>query len=136
MYIEYPYKLHLAFPRRHHYVPYMNIGALKQMLEQGQDNLLLRFGLGKAMLDANMASEAIEHFQQALVFDPQHSATWKLLGKAYANCGRLDDAITTYTHGIEMAEKKGDIQTAREMKVFLKRAKNTRETISAIKKPE
>lgn len=114
----------------------MNIGALKQMLEQGQDNLLLRFGLGKAMLDANQASEAIEHLQRALIFDPHHSASWKLLGKAYAHIGQLDDAITTFTQGIAMAENKGDIQAAKEMKVFLKRATNTRATISAIKKPE
>jgi Flp pilus assembly protein TadD len=114
----------------------MNIGALKQMLAEGQDNLLLRFGLGKALLDANMASEAIEHFQQALIFDPHHSASWKMLGKAYANCGRLEDAITTYTHGIAMAEQKGDIQAAKEMKVFLKRAESTQSTLSAIKKPE
>lgn len=114
----------------------MNIGALKQMLAEGQDNLLLRFGLGKTMLDANMPSDAIEHFQQALVFDPHHSASWKLLGKAYSNCGRLDDAITAYTHGIEMAEKKGDIQAAKEMKVFLKRVTSTQSTLDAIKKPE
>jgi predicted Zn-dependent protease len=100
----------------------MNIGALKQMLAQGQDNLLLRFGLGKAMLDADQASEAIEHFLKAIEFNPEHSASWKLLGKAYASIGQPEEAINTYKLGIEMAEMKGDIQAAKEMKVFLKRA--------------
>lgn len=110
----------------------MNIGALKQMLEQGQDNLLLRFGLGKAMLDADMAGDAIEHFLKAIEFSPEHSASWKLLGNAYASISQLDDAIRTYTCGIEIAEKKGDIQTAKEMRVFLNRIQKA----MATKKPE
>lgn len=110
----------------------MNIGALKQMLAQGQDNLLLRFGLGKAMLDADQASDAIEHLLKAIEFNPEHSASWKLLGKAYAGNGQLDEAIKTYKRGIEMAEKKGDIQAAKEMNVFLKRAQKETDK----KKPE
>jgi len=39
----------------------MDINALKTMLAQGQDNLLLRFGLGQAMLKQGEAEQAIEH---------------------------------------------------------------------------
>ena len=110
----------------------MNIGALKQMLAQGQDNLLLRFGLGKALLVADQAGDAIEHFQKAIEFNPAHSASWKLLGKAYASNGQPDEAIKVYSLGIEMADKNGDIQAAKEMKVFLKRAQKELEQ----KKPD
>lgn len=103
------------------YVWHMNIEALKKMLATGQDNLLLRFGLGKALLDAGQAEEAIDHFRQALAFDPKHSASWKLLGKACAAANQPDEAIIAYTRGIALAEEKGDIQAAKEMKVFLKR---------------
>ena len=99
----------------------MDINALKNMLAQGQDNLLLRFGLGQALLNNNQFEEAIEHLRKALDFDPQHSAAWKLLGKALAASEQTDEAVKTYEQGIVVAENKGDIQAAKEMKVFLKR---------------
>lgn len=99
----------------------MNIDNLMNMLDQGQDNLLLRFGLGQALLKEGQAAESIVHLRAALEFDPTHSAAWKLLGKAYAEEGETREAIAAYEQGIEVAEQKGDIQAAREMKVFLKR---------------
>ena len=99
----------------------MDINILKNMLAQGQDNLLLRFGLGQALLNNGQFEDAIEHFRKALDFDPQHSAAWKLLGKALAASDHPDEAIKTYEQGIAVAENKGDIQAAKEMKVFLKR---------------
>lgn len=99
----------------------MNIDALKVMLEQGQDSLILRFGLGQAMLKAGDADEAIVHLRKVLEFDPEHSAAWKLLGKALALGEQKAQAIEAYDRGIEIAEKKGDIQAAKEMKVFRRR---------------
>jgi predicted Zn-dependent protease len=99
----------------------MDINALKNMLDQGQDNLLLRFGLGQAMLREGQAEQAIEHLLAALEFDARYSAAWKLLGKAYGENGQQAQAMEAFQQGIEVAEAKGDIQAAKEMKVFLKR---------------
>ena len=103
----------------------MDIENLKNMLEQGQDNVILRFGLGHALLKANQTSEAIIHLRAALKFDPEYSAAWKLLGKALAASGETQQAIDSYLKGIEVAEKKGDIQAIKEMRVFLKRLKKS-----------
>lgn len=91
------------------------------MLDNGQDNLLLRFGLGQTYLKQGDAEQAVEHLQKAVEFDPQHSAAWKLLGKALSAGEKNDEAIAAYQTGIEVAEKKGDIQAVKEMQVFLKR---------------
>lgn len=99
----------------------MNIDALKAMLDKGQDNLLLRFGLGQAMLKDNQPEEAIFHLKKAVEFDPNYSAGWKLLGKAYVAADQKDNAIKAYEEGIRVAEIKKDIQAVKEMKVFLKR---------------
>jgi len=99
----------------------MNIETLKTMLENGQDSLILRFGLAQALLKSKAFDEAIEHLVKALEFDAEYSAAFKLLGKAYAQTGQNTLAIETYEKGIEIAERKGDIQAAKEMKVFLKR---------------
>lgn len=100
---------------------HMNIDTLKNMLHQGQDSLILRFGLGQALLKHGQPGEAIEHLQRALEFDSEYSAAFKLLGKAYVENHQDTLAIDTYQRGIEVAERKGDIQAAKEMKVFLKR---------------
>jgi len=97
------------------------ISNFQSMLEQGQDNALIRFGLGNAYLNLHEYEQAIEHLAQALQFDQDYSAAWKLYGKALSGAGQNDEAITAYQQGIETAENKGDIQAAKEMKVFLKR---------------
>ena len=97
------------------------ISNFLSMLERGQDNALIRFGLGNAYLNSKDYTLAIEHLALALKHDPDYSAAWKLYGKALASAGNNDEAIKAYQQGIETAEAKGDIQAAREMKVFLKR---------------
>ena len=99
----------------------MDINALQNMIAQGQDSLILRFGLGQALLKQGDLDAAIEHLNQALQFDIEYSAAYKLLGKAYAQNDQPDKAIETYIKGIEVATKKGDIQEVKEMNVFLKR---------------
>jgi len=101
----------------------MNIELLESMLNQGQDSLILRFGLGQAFLKQKNYLSAIEHLLVALEYDAKHSAAYKLLGKAYAQSGQTLQAIEIYQKGILVAEQKGDIQAAKEMRVFLNRLK-------------
>ncbi|MEJ2577013.1 MAG: hypothetical protein P8106_10165, partial [Gammaproteobacteria bacterium] len=54
--------------------------------------------------------------------DPQYSAAWKLYGKALAALERQAEAAEVYRRGIAVAERRGDVQAAKEMRVFLKRA--------------
>lgn len=102
----------------------MNIATLQTMLEKGQDSLILRFGLAQALVkrnDSGDTKEAITHLLKALEFDAEYSAALKLLGKAYVQTDQHQLAIQTYENGIKIAEGKGDIQAAKEMRVFLKR---------------
>ena len=47
---------------------------------------------------------------------------WKLLGKALAAAGREHEAVDAWSHGIDAAQTRGDVQAAREMEVFRRRA--------------
>ena len=93
----------------------------EKMLAQGRDSALLRYSLGNEYLKADNPCNAITHLREALRQDPKHSASWKLLGRALAETGELDEALATYRQGIAVAEAKGDIQAAKEMNVFAKR---------------
>jgi tetratricopeptide (TPR) repeat protein len=97
------------------------VDNLEALLTRGQDSALLRHGLGAEYLKLKQYDKAIEHLRQALAKDPRYSAAWKLLGEALAEAGRKDEAIRTYEEGIRVAEGKGDVQAAKEMRVFLKR---------------
>jgi Tfp pilus assembly protein PilF len=92
------------------------------MLDRGQDSALLRFGLGNEYLKAEDPGRAATHLAEAVRQDPTHSAAWKLYGKALAALGRHAEAIGAFDQGIAVAECKGDIQAAKEMRVFRKRA--------------
>ena len=94
------------------------------MLRRGQDNALVRYGLGNEYLKLQRYDQAIVHLQKALEFDSRYSAAWKLLGKAYTGAAQSSEAIGAYESGIRAAEAKGDVQAAKEMRVFLKRLKS------------
>ena len=49
------------------------------------------------------------------------SAAWKLLGKALTDADHLQEALASYRQGIAVAEARGDIQAAKELKVFVRR---------------
>jgi predicted Zn-dependent protease len=98
------------------------IENLEAMLARGQDSTILRYGLGNEYLKTGQNEKAVEHLAEAVRQDPGYSAAWKLYGKALTAAGRHREAVTALDRGIETAEKKGDIQAAKEMRVFRKRA--------------
>ena len=97
------------------------IENFEKLLAGGQDNALLRYGLGLAYLQAGDAEQAIVHLAQAVAQDPRYSAAWKIYAKALAEAGRTEEACAAYGEGIVVAEARGDVQAAKEMRVFLKR---------------
>lgn len=96
------------------------IANFEKLLAKGPDTPLLRFSLGNAYLDEDPA-KAAEHFQAALVLDPGYVAAWKLLGQSLAAAGETEAAKEAYSEGIVTAEISGQVQAAKEMRVFLKR---------------
>ena len=97
------------------------VDNLEALLAKGTDNALLRFGLANEYLKLGQLEQAIGHLRKALAHDPKYSAAWKRLGKTLADTGRPDEARAAYESGIQAAEEKGDVQAAKEMRVFLKR---------------
>ena len=99
----------------------MDRAALEQLLTEGKDNSLLRYTLAGLCLKAGEAEAAVTHLEAGLSLDEGHSASWKLYGKALVELGKREEAKKAYEKGIVVAESKGDIQAAKEMKVFLRR---------------
>lgn len=94
---------------------------LEALIANGRDAAPVRFALASRYAAAGEPERAVEHAEVAVKQDPEYSAAWKLLGKSLAESGRNGDAIEAYRNGIDAAERRGDQQAAKEMRVFLKR---------------
>lgn len=97
------------------------IARLRTQLGGPRDGALLRFSLGNALLGQGDAAGAAVALREAIGFDPDYSAAWKLLGRALAESGDPLAAAATFERGIEVARTRGDEQAAKEMGVFLRR---------------
>ncbi|MBN1238677.1 MAG: hypothetical protein JXB36_09250 [Gammaproteobacteria bacterium] len=94
---------------------------LEALIAQGSDGAPIRFALASRYAAAGDIERALEHAEVAVRIDADYSAAWKLLGKLRSEAGKREQAIDAYRQGILVAEKRGDQQAAKEMKVFLKR---------------
>lgn len=99
----------------------MDTAALEKLLAGGTDTALLRFSLAGACRGEGRLDEAIVHARRAVELEPDYSAAWKLYAGLLAQTKRVTEALLVYERGIEVAEKGGDVQAAKEMRVFLKR---------------
>jgi predicted Zn-dependent protease len=103
------------------------IANLEALLGKGMDSALLRFSLGGEYLNLQEYGKAVEHLRAAVTQDADYSAAWKLLGKSLAGLGDMDGAAVAYVDGIAAAERRGDVQAAKEMAIFLRRLQKRRE---------
>jgi tetratricopeptide (TPR) repeat protein len=100
------------------------IANLEKLLGGPRDGALLRFSLGNAWIALD-AARAAAYYRDAVERDPAYSAAWKGLGKALEAAGQAREAVAAWQQGIAAAEAKGDIQAAKEMKVFARRLGKT-----------
>lgn len=97
------------------------INMFKKVLEMDPGDPAMHFGLGLEYVKADMHAEAVASFRKAIEHKADYSAAYRELGKALTALGRNEEAATVFETGIPIAEKNGDIQTGKEMNVFLKR---------------
>src|ERR671922_593972 len=93
----------------------------QELIALEPDDTVLRFGLGELYIEAKDFARAAEQFAEILRLDPHYSAAYRYLGQAYAALGRRAEAAETFQRGIAVAEARGDLQTVKEMRVFLRR---------------
>ena len=100
------------------------IARLRARCGGPRDGALLRFALGQALLATGDAAAAANELRAAVSFDPHYSAAWKLLGRALHATGAGAAAADAWRSGIAVAEARGDVQAAKEMRVFLRRVES------------
>jgi Flp pilus assembly protein TadD len=97
------------------------IAAFRKLLEAEPGDPLLRYGLGLELLKAGRAPEAAAEFAEAARLSPDHTAAYREWGKALERAGRPGEAREAWRRGVEVSRRTGDLQTRKEMEVFLRR---------------
>jgi Tfp pilus assembly protein PilF len=82
---------------------------------------VVRFGLAGAYLDAGQAESAILEYEETIRLKPAYSAAHRELGRALERTGRGDEAQAAYRNRLAVAARTGDLQTKKEIEVFLHR---------------
>lgn len=102
----------------------LKVKELEALIKQNPDNVLMHYTLGIEYLRAEELGKAIGALSKAIELQPDYSAAYRELGKALVKLNSNKEAKEIFNKGIAVAEEKGDIQTAKEMRVFLKRISN------------
>ena len=97
------------------------ITEFEEVAELMPDDPVVRFGLAGAYLEAGRANDAAREFREAIRLKPDYSAAHRGLGRALERAGHLADARAAYRRGLEVAAQTGDLQTKKEIEVFLRR---------------
>lgn len=97
------------------------IAAFAEMVRDDPADPVAQFSYGQALFARARFAEAATAFEAVIALSPGYSAAYRGLGRALEALGRRDDARTTYTRGIDAACAGGDLQTKKEMEVFLAR---------------
>ena len=97
------------------------IAEFKEVAELMPDDPVVRFGLAGAYLDAGQAESAVLEYRETIRLKPDYSAAHRGLGRALERAGRREEARAAYAKGLEVATQTGDLQTKKEIEVFLRR---------------
>jgi predicted Zn-dependent protease len=98
----------------------------RQIVDMDPDDYFSRFGYASVLFEAGRYAEAVQEFRAAIRLKADYSAAFRDLGRALEMTGAHAEAMQVYHEGIPIAERNGDLQTLKEMQVFLKRLEQSK----------
>ena len=96
------------------------IDQFRKMASDDPANALGHFSLGRELLNAGKAGEAVPSFERVIQIDPNLSRAYQLLGTALLQLDRRDDAVARLSEGLKVAHERGDVLPKNEMSKMLK----------------
>jgi Fe-S cluster biosynthesis and repair protein YggX len=96
------------------------IDQFRKMASDDPGNALGHFSLGRELLNAGRADEAVPSFERVIEIDPTLSRAYQLLGTALLRLDRRDEAVARLTKGLKIAHERGDVLPKNEMARMLK----------------
>src|SRR5918911_5576801 len=95
--------------------------TFRKLLEKEPDNPMILCSLGIELYKEGRYPEARDHLQRAVENKPDYSVAYRMLGRAHFELHENAEARNVLLKGREVALENGDLQTVKEIDVFLRR---------------
>jgi uncharacterized protein HemY len=95
--------------------------TFRKLLEKDPDNPMILCSLGIELFKEGRYPEAREHLRRAIENKPDYSVAYRMLGRTHFELHENTEARRVFTRGKDVAQENGDLQTVREIDVFLRR---------------
>jgi uncharacterized protein HemY len=93
----------------------------RKLLEKDPNNPMILYSLGNELFKEDNYGEARGLLQRAVENKPDYSVAYRMLGRAHFELHENTEARSVFLRGKEVARKNGDLQTVKEIDVFLRR---------------
>jgi predicted Zn-dependent protease len=92
-----------------------------RLLQRDPDNPMILYSLGAELFKEKRYAEAREYLARSVENKPDYSVAYRMLGRAHYELNEDAEARMVFTKGRGVAERNGDLQTVKEIDVFLRR---------------
>ena len=92
---------------------------LQQMLVQEPQDEFLQYAIAFEYFSLNNFEKAIDCFNDILKTNPDYLAVYYQMGKCYEELKQVNNAISIYTKGVELAQKQNKTKTLNELREAL-----------------
>jgi uncharacterized protein HemY len=93
----------------------------RKLLQKDSDNPMILYSLGNELFKERSYEEARDLLQRAISNKPDYSVAYRTLGRAHYELHENAEARDVFLKGKEVALQNGDLQTVKEIDVFLRR---------------
>jgi uncharacterized protein HemY len=93
----------------------------RKLLERDPNNPMVLYSLGNELFKEGSYQEARDHLRRAVENKPDYSVAYRMLGRAHYELHEDAQAREVFAKGREVATENGDLQTVKEIDVFLRR---------------
>ena len=93
----------------------------RKLLERDQNNPMVLYSLGNELFKEKKYPEAREYLSRAVRNKPDYSVAYRVLGRTLYELHEDTEARRVFARGREVAKENGDLQTVKEIDVFIRR---------------
>jgi predicted Zn-dependent protease len=93
----------------------------RKLLERDPENPMVLYSLGNELFKERKYTEAKEYLSHAVQNKPDYSVAYRMLGRALYELRKDAEARRIFAEGREVAQRNGDLQTVKEIDVFVRR---------------
>ncbi len=93
----------------------------RKLLERDRENPMVLYSLGSELFKEGNYPEAREHLERAVRNKPDYSVAYRSLGRTLFELQEDAEARRVFSEGRQVAERNGDLQTVKEIDVFVNR---------------